>query len=248
MRDLFSQCTYVRISTRLWMRDLFSQCTCVRTYIRVCHTQECQFVLMCTQRSGTQYITCTDTGEYRMLRLSLRYWWRTGKNGASWQWRTGDNAVGLLQRTHFAESSTERSRRFVALRKRKQWSQGTVEAKSPRREQQKVRKKKARCGESSQARYKLCSIFMFDSTVVLSSMAYPHAQCAHTHWHGTARGIMRMHSPSLGMECFVLCWHSMCNNYHTRRAALSYVGVITTKLALRERWWQCRYWADLQGS
>jgi len=27
-------------------------------------------------------------------------------------------------------------------------------------------------------------------------MAYPHAQCAHTHWHGAAQGIMRMHSPS----------------------------------------------------
>ena len=29
------------------------------------------------------------------------------------------------------------------------------------------RKKKARCGESSQARYILCSLFMFDSTVVV---------------------------------------------------------------------------------
>ena len=147
----------------------------------------------------------------------------------------------------FAELSTEPSRRFVALRKRKQRSQGTVEAKRPRREQEKVWKKKAHCGESSQARYKLCSLLMFDSTVVLSSMAYPHAQCAHTHWHGAARGIMCMLSPSLGMECFVFCWHSMCNSYHTRRAALSCVGAITTKLALRERWWQCRYWAEFQG-
>jgi len=47
------------------MRDLFSQCTCVRTYIRVCHTQECQFVLMCTQRSGThtsRALTRENTG------------------------------------------------------------------------------------------------------------------------------------------------------------------------------------------
>ena len=74
--------------------------------------------------------------------------------------------VGPPQRTRFAESSTERSRRFAALRKRKQRSQGTVEAKRARREQEKVQKKKARCGESSQARYKLCSLFMFDSTIV----------------------------------------------------------------------------------
>ena len=55
----------------------------------------------------------------------------------------------------FAESSTEHSRWFAALRKR---SQDTVGAKRARREQEKVQKKKARCGESSQARYKLCSL------------------------------------------------------------------------------------------
>ena len=31
------------------MRDLFSQCT----YVRVCHAQECQFALSC--------VTCTDS-------------------------------------------------------------------------------------------------------------------------------------------------------------------------------------------
>ena len=44
-----------------------------------------------------------------------------------------------------------------ALRKRKKRSQCTVEAERARREQEKVQKKKARCGESSQARCKLCS-------------------------------------------------------------------------------------------
>ena len=78
------------------MRDLFSQCT----YVRVCHAQEVQ------------------------------------------------NAADGLRN----------------LRKR---SQGTVEAKRASRKQEKVQKKKARCGESSQARYKLCSLFMFDSTVVV---------------------------------------------------------------------------------
>ena len=34
---------------------------------------------------------------------------------------------------------------------------------------------------------------MFDSTVVvLELLAYLHAQCAHTHWRGVARGIMYM--------------------------------------------------------
>ena len=44
----------------------------------------------------------------------------------------GDNAVSPPQHTRFAESSTERSRWFAALRKRKQQSQGTVEAKRAR--------------------------------------------------------------------------------------------------------------------
>ena len=80
----------------------------------------------------------------------------------------------------FAEWSTEWSRRLVALRKRKQRCQCTVEAKRARREQEKVQKKKARCGESSQARYKLCSLFMLDSTVVvlelwlISNISAPH--------------------------------------------------------------------------
>ena len=73
--------------------------------------------------------------------------------------------VGPPQRMHFAESNTERSWRLAA-------SQCTVEAKRARREQEKVQKKKARCGEFSQARYtcKLCSLFMFDSTVVVPKL------------------------------------------------------------------------------
>jgi len=27
-------------------------------------------------------------------------------------------------------------------------------------------------------------------------MAYPHVQCAHTHWHSTLQGIVHMRSPS----------------------------------------------------
>ena len=75
--------------------------------------------------------------------------------------------AGPPQRTCFAESSTECSRRLAALRKRKQRSQRTVEAKRARREQEKVPKKKARCGESLPARYKLYSLFTLDLTVVI---------------------------------------------------------------------------------
>ena len=77
----------------------------------------------------------------------------------------------------FQKKKTERSRRFVALRKR---SQGTVEAKRARRKQEKVRKKKAHCGESSQARYKLCSLFMFNSTVVVPWPTRMHNAHIHT--------------------------------------------------------------------
>ena len=52
-------------------------------------------------------------------------------------------------------------------REERRLSQCTVEAKRARREQEKVQKKKARCGESSQARYKLCLLLMLDSTVVV---------------------------------------------------------------------------------
>ena len=44
-----------------------------------------------------------------------------------------------------------------------------------------------------------------------------------------------------------LCWHSMCNSYQTRRAALSCVGAITTNLALCERHWRCYKQESLPG-
>ena len=61
--------------------------------------------------------------------------------------------------------------------------------------------------ESSQARYKSCSLFMFDSTVdrsrfwaltnfwYLGSTWWP-IHMRNAHWHGTARGIMYMRGPS----------------------------------------------------
>ena len=55
-----------------------------------------------------------------------------------------DSASGLPKRTCFVESSAERTRRLATLGKIKQQSQCT-------RKQEKVQKKKGRCGESSQA-------------------------------------------------------------------------------------------------
>ena len=93
------------------------------------------------------------------------------------------NAADPPQCTCFAESSTKRSQRLAALRKLR--SQCTVEAKRVRREQEKVQKKKACCGESSQAKYKLGSLFMLGSIIVVLELCltsqlrvtYPHAQC-----------------------------------------------------------------------
>ena len=43
-----------------------------------------------------------------------------------------------------------------------------VEAKrAEKNDQEKVQKKRTHCRESSQARYKLCSLFTFDSTIVV---------------------------------------------------------------------------------
>ena len=50
------------------------------------------------------------------------------------------------QHTCFAELSAERHRRLATLRKRKQRSQCTKEAKRARREREKMLKKKACCG------------------------------------------------------------------------------------------------------
>ena len=60
-------------------------------------------------------------------------------------------------------------------------SQCTKEANRARRKQEKVQKKKARCGESSQARYKLRSLFMFDSTVVVLELHGPPACATRTY-------------------------------------------------------------------
>ena len=101
-------------------------------------------------------VTCTDMGEYRIPSLVMEYREeRVGHRGWS-------SATYAFCRVQYWTQQTVGG----WLRKRKQRSQCTVEAKRARREEQeKVQKKKTR--KSSQAKYKLCSLFMFGSTVVV---------------------------------------------------------------------------------
>ena len=68
-----------------------------------------------------------------------------------------DSAAGPPQRTCFVESSAERSRQLATLRNRMQCTKKS-QVQEGKREQEKLQRKKARCGESSQARCKLCSL------------------------------------------------------------------------------------------
>ena len=89
------------------MRDLFSQCTCVRTYVSVTlrNVNLHSFALTCTlaQELTRHWLTMEveDREERRFL---------TMEDGE-------DSAAGPPQRTCFAESSAERSRRLATLRK-----------------------------------------------------------------------------------------------------------------------------------
>ena len=68
-----------------------------------------------------------------------------------------DSAAGPPQHRYFVELSAECRQQLATLRKRKQQSQCTKEAKKAKREQEKLQKKKA-CGESPKAKCKLCSL------------------------------------------------------------------------------------------
>ena len=50
------------------MRNLFSQCTYVRTYVRTYVSVTLRNVNLCMSRNS--YVMCTDTGEYRMPSLT----------------------------------------------------------------------------------------------------------------------------------------------------------------------------------
>ena len=85
----------------------------------------------------------------------------------------------------------------------KQQSQCTVEAKRTR---ESAKEESTLWRESSQARYKLCSLLVLDSTVVILELwlisdisapcTWPTRMC-NAHWYGTAQGIMCMRSPSI---------------------------------------------------
>ena len=133
------------------MRDLSSQCTYMSVTLRNVNLHSC-------------HVMCTDTGEYRMPCLAQPTDEGQGRtvlldNGGQVGQRGWSSATYA-----FAESSTERSRRFAALRKRKQRSQGTVEAKRARRKQEKVQKRE----HAVESLHKPgVSLFMVDSTVVV---------------------------------------------------------------------------------
>jgi len=99
------------ISARLWMRNLFSQCT----YIRVCYAQECQFALTEDLMHHVHWLTRipSDGGLGRTAFLENGGW-------------VGQRRWTSATYVYFAESSTERSRRLVALRKRKWWSENAI--------------------------------------------------------------------------------------------------------------------------
>ena len=99
-------------------------------------------------------------------------------------WVTCTAAVSP-QRTCFAESSTERSRRFVTLRKRKLQTKSTYKRSQEEQEENQAKckwrvftsqvhvveslhKPGTRCGESSQARYTLWRVFTSQVHVVES--------------------------------------------------------------------------------
>ena len=147
-------CTFVnifignRISVWLWMRDLFSQCTCICTYIRVCHAQECQFVLTSLQRNSC--VTCTTHEGTGCL----------VNHGGQTRTVLLDN--GGLVGQHGWSSTT------CMFFRVKYWMQ-------PKR-----------YGESSQARNKLCSLFMFNWNVIvvelwiISDICFTWPTCMHS--------------------------------------------------------------------
>ena len=155
------------------MKDLFSQCTCVRAprkslglKLSGCHLCSCRahqrealnegsilamymrtYVCTCLSRSGMSNF-------HLLLALTC-----TLRNS----WVTCTAAVSP-QRTCFAESSTERSRRFVTLRKRKLRTKSMYK----RSQEDKKRTRQSANGESSQARYMLWRVFTSQVHVVES--------------------------------------------------------------------------------
>ena len=127
----------------------------VRTYVRTRRSR--LGMSICTHlhsRARNLCVTCTDEGGARTgHEIETRGHDREERRFLTME-DGEDSAACPPQRTCFVESSAERIRRLVTMRKRKQ---RTKEAKS-KREQEKLQRNKARCRESSQARYKLSSL------------------------------------------------------------------------------------------
>ena len=111
--------------------------TYVRAYICVSHAQECQFALICNHLHLFA-LTCT-LRNHGLRALTMEVEDREERRFLTME-DAEDIATGPPQRMCFAESSAERSRRLATLRKRKQRSQSTKDAKRARREPDKVQK------------------------------------------------------------------------------------------------------------
>ena len=117
----------------------------VRAYVRVCHAQECQF------DSRALTIEVEDREERRFFTME----------GAE------NSGAGPPLSTCFAELSAKRSCRVGNTEKEKATKSMYERSQVGKKRTRVVQKKKPCCGESSQARYKLCS----HSTVVLLELS-----------------------------------------------------------------------------
>ena len=130
----------------------------VRTYVRTCWSRS--GMLICTHlhsHARNSFVTCTDDGGACGRGTRLRLEDKEERCFLTMDDRE-DSAAGPPQRTCFVDLHAERSRRLVMLRKSKQRSQCTKEAKSKRAKENK-RNCKGR-------KHVVESLHMFNSTVV----------------------------------------------------------------------------------
>ena len=136
----------------------------VCTYVRTCWS--CLGMSICTHLHSRARNSCVTYTDERGARTGHEIETR-GHDREERRFLTmedgEDSAASPPQRTCFVESCTERIRRLATLRKRKQpRGQKSMYKRSQEgkreQEQEKLQRKKARCGESSQSRYKLSSL------------------------------------------------------------------------------------------
>ena len=130
-----------------------------------------------THTSRNSYVTCTDTGEYRMPSLATSDG-GTGKNGTSWQWRMGRTARLVLRNVRVLRSRVQNAadglRHWEREVKVQYKLRGQDENKRSAKEESKLWSL-----HKSGINY---AHFMFDSTVVVLEL------------HGLPAGTMRTYT------------------------------------------------------